>query len=326
MPVKVYDGTNWVTVAGDGQQGAAATSSTIATWVKTASGGETTLSGNDDNSVSLSYTAGQELLYINGVLQKRAVDYIATTGTTITGLNALVAGDIVTVWTVNAFSVTNAIPNSTVTAKGDLIVGTGTGTYTAQTVGTNGQVLTADSAEADGVKWATPAGGSGLTLIKRASFSAVASTTTTFDSVFTSTYDNYVIVADKVYGTSANANLQFQWRVGATTQSAASWYGAYFGYSYSGTLTTNSVNATTSFPLSQVGADADETTGFNLTTNKVVTSNKPQIFGTLYEANRAVPLALGAKYNTAIAADGFILSLSTGNITGTVSVYGLAKA
>jgi hypothetical protein len=159
MPVKVYDGTNWVTVAGDGQQGAAATSSTIATWVKTASGGETTLSGNDDNSVSLSYTAGQELLYINGVLQKRAVDYVASTGTTITGLNALVAGDVVTVWTVNAFSVTNAIPNSTITAKGNLIVGTGTGTYTVQTVGTDGQVLTADSAEADGVKWATPASG-----------------------------------------------------------------------------------------------------------------------------------------------------------------------
>lgn len=166
----------------------------------------------------------------------------------------------------------------------------------------------------------------GLTLIKRASFSAVASTTTTFDGVFTSTYDNYVIVADKIYGTSANANLQFQWRVGATTQSAASWYGAYFGYSYSGTLTTNSVNAATSFPISQVGNSTAETTGFNLTTNKVVSSDTPQIFGTAYEANRAVPLALGAKYNTAIAANGFILSLSTGNITGTVSVYGLAKA
>ena len=186
MPVKVYDGTNWVTVAGDGQQGAAATSSSIATWVKTASGGETSLSGNDDNSQPLSYTAGQELVYINGVLQKRAVDYVATTGTTITGLNALAASDVVTVWTVNAFSVTNAIPNSTITAKGDLIVGTGSGTYTAQTVGTDGQVLTADSTQADGVKWA--AGGKVLQVVSAiTTTSTVIATTTMTDTTITAT-------------------------------------------------------------------------------------------------------------------------------------------
>jgi hypothetical protein len=40
-------------------------------------------------------------------------------------------------------------------AKGVLLVGTGTGAYVAQTVGTNGQVLTANSAQADGVEWTT---------------------------------------------------------------------------------------------------------------------------------------------------------------------------
>jgi hypothetical protein len=184
MEVKRYNGSGWDTVAGLGAQGAAATSSTIATWVKTASGGETTLSGNDDNSVSLSYTAGQELLYINGVLQKRAVDYVASTGTTITGLNALVAGDVVTVWTVNAFSVTNAIPNSTITAKGNLIVGTGTGTYTAQTVGTDGQVLTANSAQADGVEWATPTVG-GMTLLSTTTLSGSTNTISSISGAYT---------------------------------------------------------------------------------------------------------------------------------------------
>lgn len=42
-------------------------------------------------------------------------------------------------------------------AKGDLAAGTGANTAAKVTVGSNGDVLTADSAEATGVKWAAPA-------------------------------------------------------------------------------------------------------------------------------------------------------------------------
>ena len=62
---------------------------------------------------------------------------------------------------------TLTLPNETGTilstaqfsAKGIILVGTGTGTFAAQSVGTNGQVLSANSAQADGVEWVTPAGG-----------------------------------------------------------------------------------------------------------------------------------------------------------------------
>jgi hypothetical protein len=49
-----------------------------------------------------------------------------------------------------------AVATSSFAAKGDLLVGTGAGTLVAQTVGANGTVLTADSTQADGVKWAAP--------------------------------------------------------------------------------------------------------------------------------------------------------------------------
>ena len=156
MAVKRYDGSAWQVVAGKGDQG---TSSSISTWVKTASGGETSLSGNDDNSQSLSYTVGQELVFINGTLLKRGSDYTATTGTSITGLTALAANDVATVWTVNAFSVTNAISNTLVDAKGDLIVATAADTPARLAVGANDTVLTADSSTATGLKWATPSSG-----------------------------------------------------------------------------------------------------------------------------------------------------------------------
>jgi hypothetical protein len=46
-------------------------------------------------------------------------------------------------------------------AKGDLPGGTGANTAARLPIGTDGQVLTADSAETTGMKWATPSGGSG---------------------------------------------------------------------------------------------------------------------------------------------------------------------
>ena len=64
-------------------------------------------------------------------------------------------------WTPAALTAadTGAIPESLIDAKGDLIVGTAADTAARLGVGSDGQVLTADSAEAGGVKWAAAAGG-----------------------------------------------------------------------------------------------------------------------------------------------------------------------
>ena len=54
-----------------------------------------------------------------------------------------------------------AIMNSDLDTKGEILVGDGSGDPTALSVGTNGYILTADSSEATGVKWAANAGGGG---------------------------------------------------------------------------------------------------------------------------------------------------------------------
>jgi hypothetical protein len=83
-------------------------------WRKTMSGGETSLSGYDNASQALSYTPGQEQVYLNGILLVRGDDYTATNGTTITGLSALAASDFIQVNCYNNFSVAS-VPSTSIT-------------------------------------------------------------------------------------------------------------------------------------------------------------------------------------------------------------------
>jgi len=80
------------------------------------------------------------------------------------------------------------IPKSVVTTKGDIIAASGASTPARLGVGSNGQVLTADSAQTTGVKWATPSTSSNYTLIGTVN-PASGSQSVSFTSL--SGYDKY---------------------------------------------------------------------------------------------------------------------------------------
>ena len=64
-------------------------------------------------------------------------------------------------------------------AKGDLVAATAATTLAKRTVGTNGQVLTANSADATGLTWATPTTGTVTTVSSATAALTVATATTT---------------------------------------------------------------------------------------------------------------------------------------------------
>jgi hypothetical protein len=90
----------------------------------------------------------------------------------------------------------NAIQNAIVDAKGDLIGATAADTPARLAVGTNGQVLTADSTAATGLAWATPAAGGGMTLINTGG-TALSGATTTVSSI-PGTYKHLFLVWERV--------------------------------------------------------------------------------------------------------------------------------
>ena len=99
----------------------------------TAAGGETSISGSDDNGQSLAFTSGVHVsVTLNGVLLVPSTDYNTGTANTIAGLAALAGGDVLEVIVYSLFSVADAVPatggtfSGNVTMNGDLTVDTNT--------------------------------------------------------------------------------------------------------------------------------------------------------------------------------------------------------
>ena len=160
-----------LTYAGGGQN-------TLTTYQYTATSGQTTFSGVDSNGNTLSYTVGNIQVYLNGVLLVNTAEYTATSGTSIVLGTGAVTGDSLTVTSLGAFTVSSDIPKSTLTAKGSIVTATAGSTPANLSVGANGTVLTADSAETSGLKWATPAGGKVLQVVQATSTSSTTNTST----------------------------------------------------------------------------------------------------------------------------------------------------
>jgi hypothetical protein len=102
---------------------------------------------------ALTAVSATELGYLDGVTSAVQTQINAKQAT-VSGVNDTEIGYLDGVTSAIQTQIDAQIPKSIVTTKGDILAATGSGTIIRQGIGSNGQVLTADSAEADGLKWA----------------------------------------------------------------------------------------------------------------------------------------------------------------------------
>ncbi len=223
--------------------------------------------------------------------------------------------------TSGAVTITNSMATA-IDAKGDLIAGTGADTFSRLAIGTNNQVLTADSTAATGMKWATPAA-SGGDVVRIVTQSFTTSSTINLDDCFSSTYDNYKIFFN-VNSTATGTDLRIRFRTGGTTNSSAS-YGSgwtYTGFPGGSVGQKGTVQGSTTIYFQDVSSEPCSTQMEIINPFGAFRTNATWlgVQGNDYAVNG------GGQFEGSTSFDGISFILGSGTITGTVSVYGYKKA
>jgi hypothetical protein len=125
----VYDGTQWIAAS-------AASTAILTVFKYTATAGQTTFTGADDNAVTLAYTAGSAIVTVNGSVMEIGTDVTASNGTSIVLAQAALVNDEVNIYAFATFNIANTytqaqvdagfLPKANPSASGNLTF-TGTG-------------------------------------------------------------------------------------------------------------------------------------------------------------------------------------------------------
>jgi hypothetical protein len=219
-------------------------------------------------------------------------------------------------------TVTNSMATA-IDAKGDLVVGTGADAFSRLAVGTNGQALVADSAEATGLKWGSVS--SGMTLITTQTVSGV--TAQSINSCFSSTYDNYLIVANLYCATAADVPTMKLRASG--TDSTSGYYSGFFAFQWTGGGNQSDYSANEGTwrarPFGQISASSTNRGGTYMTlSNPFLAQNTSYSSNYLNAGTSGAAGFNGGVHNVASSYDGFTITNPTA-MTGTVRVYGLAN-
>ena len=102
--MRVYDGANWIAASSAG-------AASLILYEYTATSGQTTFSGTDDNAASLSYSVGNIQVVMNGVILDPS-DFTATSGTSVVLASGAATGDLINIYAFKSFTVADTVSAS----------------------------------------------------------------------------------------------------------------------------------------------------------------------------------------------------------------------
>jgi hypothetical protein len=182
----------------------------------------------------------------------------------------------------------------------------------------------ADSVETTGLKWVAPSSGA-LTKITSNTFSNVASVT--IDSIFSSTYKSYLIQLLGVFGASSSNQLLMRFVYSGTAETGSTYYGSSLRHIPSASTTTyTGFNGATAFTLSDyIGSNTSQTwNNGNLVVYQAGTaSTSPSFTGQIMNNSQGFRYDVAGYNFEERTYTGLRLYASSGNISGTVKVYGM---
>jgi len=279
-------------------------------------------------------TANHMLVSLNGVLQAPGSSYTVS-GSTITFASNLVTGDVIDFIHILGSVLDLGVPsNDTVGAaqiKDDLISGT---TALASEPADTDEFLVSDAGTLKRIDYSLIKGGGSVTLIKTLSGGDSTSSLTflngSSDVVFDNTYDQYILRGSRVQSTTDNQYLRIQFiNSSGTITSGYKAVSSYFRTD--GSSVTKGDHTQTSYAYEDLGAIRNTNdeylflqsfiggVGHNISASIQTASNYTD------SSNRQYLDYSHSTTDAATTVTGLYLHMSSGNIRGEFSLYGVKK-